>query len=909
MSLSSCDRYTGFLIALVAAIVALHASIRAQESASARPGVVEGRVVDAGTGDPLPGAKVVVTGSSAETSTDRDGTFRLGAVPAGSQTVVVTYLGWKEAAVEVTLASGATQHVDVRMSLAGYEETVVVAAELVLDAQARALNQQKTAPNITNVVSADQIGSFPDRNAAETTQRIPGISITKDQGEGRYVNVRGTEPRLNAMMIDGQRIPSPDPLLRQVAIDVVPSELLQSIEVSKALTPDVDGDSIGGSVNLVMKHAPETFRLFGSAGGGFNQMLSSYDQSNFSGTGGRRFDGGKMGFIASASSSSTHRGNQDMEVTYTPTLALNELNPRWYQVSRRRWGVSSAFDVKQSNDSAFTIRGLFNRFIDDHENRQRLRDEVANSRIDKELRDRTHVERISSLSFSGTTVLHSATTVDYQLLGAYSDQTDPLTMTTTFRETRVTFAPNVTPTSIDPNNIQANPTNDNVNNYNFNAQLRATNFAKDRDAVAMVNVRTPLQASAGSTSFIKFGIKYRDKQRGRDRNEINYTTTATLKMTNYLENGFNLPPYLDGRYDLSPYLSQALVSNMLGQAAFTAAPNHARDAENFDGSERVLAGYAMAEIYVGSKLFILPGVRYEYAMEDFTGRNVRFDAKGVWLGSDPLENTSNYGVPMPALHVRYAATPDTNLRFAATRTIARPNFYDAVPYRAQDDSALTVSLGNADLRPTKSWNLDAMFEHYFKSVGSVSAGAFYKNLSDYIYTYTLLQAINGVQYQVTEPLNGDAATVYGLEVAVQNQLRFLPSPFNGLGVYANYTLTSSTAHFPTHAGDSTLPGQSRHIGNLAVSYERGGFMGHLSLNFHGAYLDTVGVDNTQDRFYDTNSQLDFAVTQKVARNLRVYLNGLNLNDALLRYYQGVPDRVQQEEHYHWGMEFGVKVEF
>jgi TonB-dependent receptor len=232
-----------------------------------------------------------------------------------------------------------------------------------------------------------------------------------------------------------------------------------------------------------------------------------------------------------------------------------------------------------------------------------------------------------------------------------------------------------------------------------------------------------------------------------------------------------------------------------------------------------------------------------------------------------------------------------------------------VPYRAQDDSALTVALGNADLRPTKSWNADLMAEHYFKSVGMISAGVFYKDLTDYIYTYTLQQQISGSQYLVTEPLNGDAATLVGLEIALQNQLRFLPSPFDGFGVYANYTFTSSTAHFPSRASDSTLPGQSRHVGNVAASYERRGFQGRVALNFHGAYLDTVGADPTQDRFYDTNSQLDVSVTQKISRNIRIYVNGLNLNDSLLRYYQGVPDRVQQEEHYHWGMEFGLKVEF
>jgi TonB-dependent receptor len=232
-----------------------------------------------------------------------------------------------------------------------------------------------------------------------------------------------------------------------------------------------------------------------------------------------------------------------------------------------------------------------------------------------------------------------------------------------------------------------------------------------------------------------------------------------------------------------------------------------------------------------------------------------------------------------------------------------------VPYRAQDDNAATVALGNPDLRPTKSWNVDAMGERYFKSVGVMSAGVFYKHLADYIYGFTLQQSINAVQYQVTQPLNGDAATLSGIELALQNQLRFLPAPLNGIGVYANYTYTTSTAQFPNHQGTSTLPGQSKHVGNVAASYEQSGFTGRVSVNFHGSYIDVVGADNTQDRFYDTNSQLDVSVTQKITRNLRVFVDVLNLNDSLLRYYQGVPNRPLQEEHYHWTTNFGLRVQF
>jgi len=249
-----------FLVCLCA--VAVPGPIAAQ-SETTGSFVIDGRLIDVMTGEPLPGAEVSVNEGYARTATGRDGRFRIVSLHPGMVTVKITYLGRPDWTRSMTAEPGAVVHLG-DLAVGDIEENVLVTASLFRDAEERALNQQKAAPNIQNIVSADQIGSFPDRNAAETTQRVPGISISKDQGEGRDVSVRGTEARLNAMMIDGQRIPSPDPLLRQVAVDVIPSELLQAIEVSKALTPDVDADSIGGSVNLVTKQAPDRARFLGS---------------------------------------------------------------------------------------------------------------------------------------------------------------------------------------------------------------------------------------------------------------------------------------------------------------------------------------------------------------------------------------------------------------------------------------------------------------------------------------------------------------------------------------------------------------------------------------------------------------------------------------------------------------------
>src|SRR4029453_2335282 len=225
---------------------------------------------------------------------------------------------------------------------------------------------------------------------------------------------------------------------------------------------------------------------------------------------------------------------------------LLDLDPRYYRVARSRVGVTGALDFKPGDSSTFTVRGVYNRYIDDHENRQRLRLRVGNRRVERELRDRTHLEHINSASISGQH-LASWAEVDWRVLGAYSDQDDPLTMTTTFRQSNVNFAPNVSPTSIDENNIQANPLNLDYTQSTFNQQIRATNFAKDRDIVGAINLRRALRTSGDIATVLKVGGKYRDKLKGRTRNEVTLTTSSRLAFADFLDEGADPPPYLDGR--------------------------------------------------------------------------------------------------------------------------------------------------------------------------------------------------------------------------------------------------------------------------------------------------------------------------------------------------------------------------
>ncbi len=872
-------------------------------------GAIAGLVTDTTTGAPLAGARVTIDGSAFVAATDRAGAFQLGGVPAGSYTLVVTYLGHADERAAVVVRGADVLRVTVKMSRTSYSETVSVTAASIDEGQARALNQQKTAPNITNIVAADQIGSFPDPNAAEAASRIPGVSIARDQGEGRYILIRGTEARLNSVMIDGERIPSPEDT-RQIMLDAVPADQLQSIEVSKAVTPDMDADSIGGAVNLITKQAVGKPTMLFSLAGGYNALQQNYGQRQFSATLGRRFADGRFGLLVGGSGSSLNRGSENFEAQYAAG-SLADLQLRDYQIKRQRYGLNVSADTKLGNNGSLTVKSIFNEFKDyEVNNRERFR--PTNTRIEHVLKNRHQSDHIRSVSGAGEHLLPSGTTLDYRVSRAQSREEQPDRLDTIFRQTRIQFAPNVSASSIDPNNIQPNPSTDNPAVATLNAWETETFESNDRDVTGSFNLRTPLVSRADRAVFLKVGAKIRDKRKDNVFQATTASPASPVLFPQLQDTSFDNSRFLDF---LTTYPKFPGIDAAASRALFNALPasrvavDHEGDAENYDATERVLAGYAMVEFHLGDRLLLLPGVRYEGTKVDYRGNQVLYDAGGNYTSTLPVTGGGTHGFLLPGVHLKYTLDETSNLRFAYTRTLARPNYSDLVPYQIvfQEDGEITR--GNADLKPTTSSNVDVMVERYFRSVGVVSGGVFYKRLNDYIFPFRFREAAFGDTYQVTQPRNGDSASLWGAELAFQNQFRFLPSPFDGLGLYANLTFTDSSARFPDRTVDSTLPGQSSRLGNLALWYEKAGFSARSSWNFHGKYVDAVGDSASTDVYYDNHVQWDLSFSQKVLRQARVYVDVLNLTNAPLRYYEGTSDRPIQQEYYRTWATFGVKVNF
>ena len=686
-------------------------------------GTVTGTVTDTRTGTALPGAQVRLGDTELTAITGSRGFYRITDVPAGSYRIEASYLGFDTTNAPVTVTAGEAATADLALALSGFEDQVTVVAP-ILQGQAKALNQQQNAPNVKNVVSGDQIGDFPDPNAAEAVQRVPGIALERDQGEGRYILVRGTEPRLNAMEINGQRIPSPEGEIRNVALDVIPADLLESIEVSKTLTPDMWGDSIGGTVNLVTAQAPEKERFYVTAAGGYNSIESGGPSGRLTGMWARRFSDQKAGLVLSGSYFNTDRGSENFEVEYDDG-ELDDLQQRDYTLNRERWGLNAAFDYRLPNDGLFYVRGLYNNFAD-QEYRRRKRNRVGDDSIERELKDRLETQEIAAVSLGGRNALgRGLWTLDYEVAWAYANEDEPDRHDTNFIQEDVEFDPNVTPDSIDPDNVQANPLNEDLSQFVLDEQVVENNYTSERDIVGQVN----LTRSLGGASFFKLGGVYRDKDKKRDNNAVAFESDDDLFLADFTDSGFDpAKQIIDGRYTMGPFVGSAQARGLPG---LEGEVDLEEDLADYNAREKTLGTYAMAQLNYGN-LLVLPGVRYERTDVDYTGYEVIFDEEGDYLSTNPLDGTSDYDIWMPHLHLRYRLGDSrrTNLRAAFTRTLARPNYYDIVPYELQIREDSEIERGNPNLKPTRSWNFDLLAEHFLHSVGDVSGGFFHKRRDD-----------------------------------------------------------------------------------------------------------------------------------------------------------------------------------
>lgn len=880
-------------------------------AADAQTGNISGTITESVRNLSLAGASIKVEGQGIQTVTDESGRYLLQGVKAGVVKVTASYLGLETATQEVTVTANKTIEWNTALSLAGQDYSVSVTAESEGTGQARALNDQKNSINQVNLIASDQIGSFPDPNAAEAVQRVPGIVVQRDQGEGRFVLIRGTEPRLSATTINGERIGTTENTSRQIPLDTIPADLMGAIEVTKAFTPDMEADSIGGRVNLITKRAPASRQIALTIATGFNTLVKD-DIKDYSGTYGDSFFANKLGFIGSGNYYENNRGSQDIEPAYTGTFALNSLDLRDYKLTRKRYGGTWDVNYRINPGSEIFLRGLRSEYTD-RELRYRFRDLISNGRLERLLRQRYHDSTQLSSSIGGTHTLPRSWTISW--IGSYSRATlrTPYRLESTFRQTGVTFSPNVTPTAIDPDNVQANPQNQNLNNFNFIQNAIQNDRGYERNLAGGFNVSAPSRFGASTTGLLKFGMKVRDANRTRDVDSSTQTPRSgtTIRLINNLD-GEYLPAdyFLDGKYPefLNSFPAAGVMQFLSRGGTLNTVVSPTGDSGSYRAKERVTAGYAMEELYFGEKTTLLGGVRFEYTSTSYSAPQYRLGTGGAVQNRSIFEGENNYLNVLPSINLRHQLFKDTPLRISFSRSLARPNYNDLAPFVLQDTTGLTISRGNPDLNVTTATNFDVSVEHYFQNVGIVSGGFFYKHLNDYIYSATSQETFGTDLYRITQPINGEKANLYGLELNLVRQMDFLPGYLKGINLYANYTHVKSNATLPR--GEFILPSQASDMGNVALGYGLKGFTSRVSLNYQGKLPLAIGATANDDNWLDRRLQVDFSASQQFGKHVKIFIDVLNLANQPYRVYLGTfRNRAIQEERYKiWGIT-GVKLNF
>ncbi len=920
--------------------LALMAAPLAAASGTAFAGDVAGRVVDSTSGRPLPNATVTLPGLGRSVVSDRSGDYRINDVPAGTHDVAVEYVGFEKSTQSVSVSETGTASAD--FSLGGaMAEITVVGYRL---AQATALQDKKSAVQIKDSITADDAGKLPDRNAAETLSRVPGISVTTDQGEGRYVTVRGIDAALSNVTIDGQIIGSPEGDTRRVALDTVPADVLSKLEVIKAVTPDLDGNSIGGTVNLITPSAFDD-----PDGSFFSATLDAgyYDLNGDSPFGGSVAWGStfgpekQWGIVLSGSYSDRKFASQNVQggdpwQEEGDFLVPYEFNIRDYEIERVRKGFVANLEFEPTDNTHFYWRNLYNRYADtefqseytaDYRNGD-LEDQTPTSgtftegEAQRANSKRLEIQSILTSSLGGTVDVGQWT---FGASATYGE-TEQDTPYDNYHEFELNSeVPMTYDTSSKFFNVDAGDAVYDPANFEFSETDEGHQDIKEDLHVFQADVTRHFDAGQ-NTGSIKFGAKMINREQTSDQDMVIYDGfDGDYLMSDAAKNGDltfdnDAGGYHFGRgvdYDAAQAFFEANQALFEADDADTLAESYGVD---YRVREEVTAGYVMGTLTTGRATWI-GGVRYERTANDYTAFDVTFvDGDPI---SDPPPETrgdSDFEHWMPGLQVNFNLRDDIILRAAWTNTIGRPSYEQTVPFRIFEIEGAEGELeaGNPDLKPLESMNLDASLEWYLQPAGILSVGVFYKDIEnpifDQITTFEDGEIFEGRAWddlEVTQAQNADSGEITGIELNYQQQFVKLPAPFDGLGAQVGYTWTDSEAE--TFGREDKVPFflQSDDILSVSMFWAKYGFEARLGYAYRSEYLDTLGEaeDGSEDFYVDAHGQLDFKASYTFGKGTTVFMQMQNITGEPLRYFSGDKSRMAENEFYSWNATAGVTVKF
>ncbi len=923
-------------------------------------GTVSGSVTNAATRAFLEGAQVALAGTLHQTLTGRDGAFEFSGVASGNYTLEVSYTGLDRFSQPLAVRAGQNA-----VPVVGLKSDIYLLEKFTVNGEregsAAAITRQRNADNVKSVVATDSFGHIVDGNIGEMLKRASGIATNLNEGEVDQIFVRGMGSAASAVTLDGTRLPSPasSKKTRNFEVDKLPADYIDSIEVIKAPTPDMDADSVGGAVNLITK---SPFSMRGrrlTYNTGVNYKTLHHISAFFGGVQYSDLFGAKknVGLYLSVSYSDnpvpqdvTQLDFQGAAVTpvYMYRFRLEDAVHR-----RNRTGLGAKLEWKVDERTSLFAGLMFNHYTDTVDQKRLSVDSsqavtafapgytekvweavAATNNYSASLiqpRQETY-----ALSLGGKTLLPGLR-LDYAASfspakGTEARENFDLTLAAQrvrFDRTADVWYPTVTYLS------PGNP-----NDYNrYNRGRIQAETGATKEAIWS----TELNATKSFTTAFPLSLKAGGRYRGQKTNvDFNRTTSTYVgpdgaisaddnlnqfKLQNYIHHGFS------GRYTIAewPDIRHAY-SSFLGSRNLWLDDlvTTTRDGLTSDGRARedIYAAYAMATVDFG-KLRVLPGVRME-----------RTDVSGTGVVNRPIlpalaatapeaqrvarllseysrvTRTSSYTEYFPGLHLRYAAQRNLLLRASYTTSMSRPSFGDLMPDTTISDPNLTVSQNNTGLKPQRSTNYDLSAEFYFEPAGVISVGAFQKDLRNFIFSDTRVLAAgadNGFNgsyagYLLSTKKNGGTGKAQGLEFSYNQQLTFLPEVLRGFSAYATYTLISSRANY--NSGGATSDDQLAQFvptaWNVGLTWQAHGFTIRAQYNYNDRFLNAYNANAAARIYDDDRKDGSLNVKYQLRKQASIFCDWSNALDQTVVRVQGKDNYRPQKIRYN-GMRFNMGI--
>ena len=946
--LAGVDRMAhGALTLTRGAIASLILSLPAVPAAMADS--VSGSVTDAANTVSFQGAVVSIDGREGSTTTDERGRFRLSNVPAGTHTLVISYVGTASTRIEITVPPAGLNLGDVvigEADLSGLVEEVIVYGQAA--AFASALNQERAAVNTVSVLDTDAMGQFPDQNVAEAVRRLSGVTVENDQGEGRYVVIRGMDPDLNSTSINGVRATAAEPR-RALQLDVIPSDVLDGIEVNKSLTPDMDGDAIGGSINV------KTLSAFSRKGPyakarveqSHNEIRDAWSpKASIAGSNVFELEGARRLGVAGAFSwhdrklQADNAEADDWDVADDGNDFLEEFQPRLYKVERERIGAVLNFDLDVSESTALHLYTLYSRFKDtelrnrttfgldglDESALTPTRMSYSEVEIERDTKGRDMRGQIAenlSISFGSDTQL-DAWQIETNVGYSYARERTPDQVSGTWVAEFESGDGNIpdgqpvlTIDRSDPKILVADSAFWSVLQDASLYELDELEHLNEKNEDTQYSFR--LDATRDMDfGIIKFGAKARLREKKTNEEVGLWSGDDVWFLSDVLlpdgGSAYGFPTPMDPVPDNSG--ERDILAGGTGIEFEDVDSRIDSNVADFKFDENVFAAYGMTR-WDNGPLTVTAGLRVEWTRLDSSGSITELIEEGdtyngAVLDDDtvfitPVDEKKSYTDFLPSINARYEFNEDLIGRASVHKSVVRPRVED-VAFRVEIDGD-EAELGNPSLDPFRAWNADVSLSFYPTDLSVMSAGLFWKRIDDFIFIQTIddYPFAGRVFDEATVAQNGDQADGIGIELNYQQHFGFLGAPWDAFLVGVNYTHVDSSAK-TIDGRKIDLPKQSKNIAGFVLGYDKHGFDIRLAMKYRDRYIDSLEGEG-EDRYTHEHLQWDLTVKYSVTDSWLVYAEISNLGDRPEYYYSGRRNRALQYDEFGTTAAIGVQYNF